>query len=333
MKLKVLSIFLLIMTLLSPINVNAQDVDVKKAKLFSIDPNSSLTSDIAKQLKMKTGKIDVKNFKDGEIFVKLREDVTGKDCIIVSTVCEEINTNLMKLLITIDALKRNFSASVIVVVPYLEYARQDRKPADGEPMSAKLVAKLFKTAGADKIVTMDLHSDQEEGFFDIPVMNLKGLDIFVNYFKNIIKDPNDFVVVAPDIGASKRARKFAKCLGCDSAIVDKHRPKPNESEVVGLYGDVKGKKVILIDDMVDTGGTICNAARYLVAKGAKEVYACATHAVLSGNAVDNINASPIKQFVFLDTIAHTSKNKDLDKFTFLSSASMFAETILKLINI
>lgn len=220
-----------------------------------------------------------------------------------------------------------------MVVPYLEYARQDRKPADGDPISAKLAAKLFKTAGADKIVTMDLHSDQEEGFFDILGMNLKGLDIFVNYLKNIIKDPNDFVVVASDIGASKRAREFAKRLGCDSAIVDKSRPKPNESKVVGLYGDAKSKKVILIDDMVDTGGTIFNASRYLVTKGAKEVYACATHAVLLRSAVDNINASPIKQFVFWDTIAHTSKNKDLDKFTFLSSASMFAETILKLINI
>ncbi len=333
MKLKVLSVFLLIMILLSPINVNAQDVAVKEATLFSIDPNSSLASDIAKQLKMQTGKLDVKRFKDGEIFVKLGEDVTGKDCIIVSTACEEVNTNLMKLLITIDALKRNFSASVIVVVPYLEYARQDRKTADGEAISAKLVAKLFKIAGADKIVTMDLHSDQEEGFFDIPVINLKGLNIFVDYFKNIIEDPNDFVVVAPDIGSSKRAREFAKRLGCDSAIVDKHRPKPNKSEVVGLYGNVEGKKAILIDDMVDTGGTICNAAGFLVEKGAREVYTCATHAVLSGNAVDNINASPIKQFVFLDTIAHISKNKDLDKFTFLSSASMFAETILKLINI
>ncbi len=300
----------------------------KDIKIFTCNSNKSVAKQIADSLGIPVGKSEVTSFSDGEIAVSLHESVRGSECFIVQSTCAPVNDNIMELLIMIDAMKRASAARITAVIPYFGYARQDRKAKARDPISAKLVADLITSAGADRVLTMDLHAAQIQGFFNIPVDHLVGAPILANYFKNKIGDnPDDYVVVSPDLGSVTRARNFATRLGCSIAIIDKRRPKANVCEVMSIIGDVKDKKVILVDDMIDTAGTLCNAAQACIERGgATEVYAGATHAVLSGPAIDRIRDSVLKEVVLLDTIA-VPEEKYLDKFTTLNVAPVFAEAI------
>ena len=300
----------------------------KGIKIFAGNSNLTVAKHIANALKLPLGKADVKTFSDGEISVSLNESVRGSDCFIVQSTCDPVNQNLMELLIMIDAMKRASAARITAVIPYFGYARQDRKAKARDPISAKLVADLITTAGADRVLTMDLHAPQIQGFFNIPVDHLVGSRLLVSFLKNKVKNHTDeYVVVSPDLGSVTRVRAFASKLSLPIAIIDKRRQRANVSEVMNIIGDVKNKKVILVDDMIDTAGTLCNAAAAVVEKGgANEVLACATHAVLSGPAIERIKNSSIKEFFLLDTIP-ISKEKFIDKFNILSVASLFAEAI------
>ena len=300
----------------------------KDIKIFTCNSNKSVAKQIADSLGIPVGKSEVTSFSDGEIAVSLHESVRGSECFIVQSTCAPVNDNIMELLIMIDAMKRASAARITAVIPYFGYARQDRKAKARDPISAKLVADLITSAGADRVLTMDLHAAQIQGFFNIPVDHLVGAPILANYFKKKIGDnPDDYVVVSPDLGSVTRARNFATRLGCTIAIIDKRRPKANVCEVMSIIGDVKDKKVILVDDMIDTAGTLCNAAQACIERGgATEVYAGATHAVLSGPAIDRIRDSVLKEVVLLDTIA-VPQDKYLDKFTTLPVAPVFAEAI------
>ena len=300
----------------------------KGIKIFAGNSNSTVAKHIANALKLPLGKADVKTFSDGEISVSLNESVRGSDCFIVQSTCDPVNQNLMELLIMIDAMKRASAARITAVIPYFGYARQDRKAKARDPISAKLVADLITTAGADRVLTMDLHAPQIQGFFNIPVDHLVGSRLLVSFLKNKVKNHTDeYVVVSPDLGSVTRVRAFASKLSLPIAIIDKRRQRANVSEVMNIIGDVKNKKVILVDDMIDTAGTLCNAAAAVVEKGgANEVLACATHAVLSGPAIERIKNSSIKELFLLDTIP-ISKEKFIDKFNILSVASLFAEAI------
>ena len=300
----------------------------KDIKIFTCNSNKSVAKQIADSLGIPVGKSEVTSFSDGEIAVSLHESVRGSECFIVQSTCAPVNDNIMELLIMIDAMKRASAARITAVIPYFGYARQDRKAKARDPISAKLVADIITSAGADRVLTMDLHAAQIQGFFNIPVDHLVGAPILANYFKNKIGDkPDDYVVVSPDLGSVTRARNFATRLGCSIAIIDKRRPKANVCEVMSIIGDVKDKKVILVDDMIDTAGTLCNAAQACIERGgANEVYAGATHAVLSGPAIDRIRDSVLKEVVLLDTIA-VPEEKYLDKFTTLPVAPVFAQAI------
>lgn len=300
----------------------------KDIKIFTANSNRSVAKQIAEALGLPLGKSDVTTFSDGEISVSLHESVRGSDCFIVQSTCEPVNNNIMELLIMIDAMKRASAARITAVMPYFGYARQDRKAKARDPISAKLVADLITTAGADRVLTMDLHAPQIQGFFNIPVDHLLGAPLLASFLKEKIGGhPEDYIVVSPDLGSVTRARNFASRLGCPIAIIDKRRQKANVCEVMNIIGDVKGKKVILCDDMIDTAGTLCNAAEATIEKGgALEVYAAATHAVLSGPAIERIKQSPIKELILLDTIP-CPKEKMLDKTTILPVAPLFAEAI------
>ena len=300
----------------------------KDIKIFTCNSNRPVAEQIARQLGLPVGDSEVTHFSDGEIAVSLRESVRGSECFIVQSTSTPVNDNLMELLIMIDAMKRASAARITAVIQYFGYARQDRKAKARDPISAKLVADLITTAGADRVLTMDLHAAQIQGFFNIPVDHLVGAPILANYFKKKIGDSADeYVVVSPDLGSVTRARNFAARLGCSIAIIDKRRPRPNECEVMSIIGEVKDKKVILVDDMIDTAGTLCNAAKAVIERGgATEVYAGATHAVLSGPAIQRIRDSVMKEVVLLDTI-NLTEEKRLDKFTTLSVAPVFAEAI------
>ena len=306
----------------------------KDIKIFSGNSNRPLAEAICKDIGSIKGSIitlgnaEVGTFSDGENFVTINETVRGSDVFVVQSTCAPVNDNLMEMLIMIDAFKRASAGRITAVIPYFGYARQDRKAKPRDPISAKLVANLIARAGADRVLTMDLHASQIQGFFDIPVDNLLGNPIFVEYFTNKFGDDHDdLVVVSPDVGSVARARAFAQKLGMGLAIVDKRRPKANMSEVMNIIGDVRGKRVILFDDMVDTGGSLCGAAQALVELGgAVEVYACASHGVLSGPAIDRIEKSVIKEAVFLDTIPPRPGMK-FDKIKYLSVSKMFAEAI------
>lgn len=300
----------------------------KDIKIFTCNSNIPVAKQIAQSLGIPVGKSEVTHFSDGEIAVSLHESVRGSECFIVQSTCAPVNDNIMELLIMIDAMKRASAARITAVIPYFGYARQDRKAKARDPISAKLVADLITTAGADRVLTMDLHAAQIQGFFNIPVDHLVGAPILANFFKKKIgNNPDDYVVVSPDLGSVTRARNFATRLGCPIAIIDKRRQRANVSEVMNIIGEVKDKKVILVDDMIDTAGTLCNAAKACVEiGGATEVYAGATHAVLSGPAIDRIRDSVIKEVVLLDTIA-VPDDRYLDKFTTLPVAPVFAEAI------
>ena len=300
----------------------------KDIKIFSGNSNPKLALDICKKLGTQLGNAEVGTFSDGEKSVSIYETVRGSDVFVVQSTCSPVNDNLMELLIMIDAMRRASAGRVTAVIPYFGYARQDRKTKPRDPISAKLVANLITRAGADRVLTMDLHANQIQGFFDIPVDNLLGSPIFVRHFMQKYADCHDEVmVVSPDVGSVARARAFAQKLGMGLAIVDKRRQKANSSEVMNIIGDVRDKRVILLDDMVDTGGSLCGAAKALVEiGGAKSVTACASHGVLSGPAIQRIQDSVLDEVIFLDTIP-ARPDVNCDKIKYLSVAEMFAEAI------
>ncbi len=297
----------------------------KRVKIFSGNANRKLAEKICKELKLPLGDAKVGSFSDGEITVNINETVRGRDVYLIQSVSPPlVNRYLMELLIMIDACKRASAKSISVVIPYYGYARQDRKAKARDPISAKLVADLLEKAGANRVLAMDLHATQIQGYFNIPVDHLMGVPILAKYFKS--KDIEDLVVVSPDLGSVARSRKFADRLDAQIAIIDKRRPKANVAEIMNIIGDIKGKNVILIDDMIDTAGTIVQGAKALKDLGAKDVYACCTHAVLSGPALERLENSVIKELVILDTI-NLSEDKILDKMTILSAAPLFAEVM------
>lgn len=298
----------------------------KDIKIFTGNSNRNLVNEIAEKIGIPVGIASVGGFSDGETAVNIGEVVRGSDVFIIQSTCQPVNDNLMELLVMIDAIKRASAGRITAVIPYFGYARQDRKSRARDPISAKLVANLITTAGADRILTMDLHAPQIQGFFDIPVDHLLGLPIIAEYLKEKFAGQDDLVIVSPDVGSVTRSRKVAERLECPLAIIDKRRPKANVSEVMNIIGDIRNKKVVLVDDLIDTAGTIVNGVNALVEAGAKEVYACCTHAVLSGPAIARIQESAIKEMVVLNTIT-LSKEKKIDKIKALSVANVFAEAI------
>ncbi|NLT39560.1 MAG: ribose-phosphate pyrophosphokinase [Clostridiales bacterium] len=300
----------------------------KEIKVFTGNSNRQLAESICKELGIKLGSNEIKTFSDGEVSVSIYETVRGTDVFVVQSTCNPVNDNLMELLIMIDAFKRASAGRITAVIPYFGYARQDRKAKARDPISAKLVADMLTVAGANRVLTMDLHAAQIQGFFNIPVDNLLGSSLFVRYYKRKFgEDICNMIVVAPDIGSVSRARTFSQRMGMGLAIVDKRRQKANSSEVMNIIGDVKGKRVILLDDMVDTAGSLCGAAKALVEiGGAEEIYACASHGVLSGQALDRINESVIKELLLLDTIPLPA-GADTNRIKVISVASLFAEAI------
>ncbi len=303
----------------------------KDIKIFTANANPRVAAEIAQQLGLPLGQSEVVTFSDGEISVSIKESVRGSDVFVVQSLSSPVNDNLMELLIMIDAFKRASAGRITAVIPYLGYARQDRKAKARDPISAKLVADLITVAGADRVLSMDLHCPQIQGFFNIPVDHLLGVPLLAPYFVEKFKDEKEnCMVVSPDLGSVTRARNFAQRFDAPLAIVDKRRQKANVCEVMNIIGDVKDKKVILVDDMIDTAGTLCNAAKAIIeVGGAKEVYACATHGVLSGPAIERIEKSPIKELVLLDTIA-LPEEKKLDKITILPVAPVFAQAIQRI---
>jgi ribose-phosphate pyrophosphokinase len=302
----------------------------KNIKIFTGNSHPQLALDIANILGVTVGNSRVGTFSDGEICVDINDTVRGADVFVVQPTNAPVNDNLMQLLIMIDAFKRASAGRITAVIPYYGYARQDRKAKSRDPITAKLVADLITAAGADRVLTMDLHAAQIQGYFNIPLDNLMGVPLLAKYFIGKgYQDTDDVVVVSPDLGSVTRARKFADKLHAPIAIIDKRRPKANVCEIMNIIGDVKGKTAILVDDMIDTAGTIANAANALMDLGAKEVYACCSHGVLSGPAIERIQASAIKELVMLNTI-NLSKDKNIDKFKYISVAPIFAEAIRRI---
>lgn len=307
---------------------NIMNLHGKDIKIFTANSNPEVAKQIAKELGLPLGMSEVVTFSDGEISVSLKESVRGSDVFIVQSTSTPVNNHIMELLIMIDACKRASAGRITAVIPYMGYARQDRKTKARDPISAKLMADILTVAGADRVLTMDLHAAQIQGFFNIPVDHLLGVPLLVPYFKEKFKnEKDDVVIVSPDLGSVTRARNFATRFDASLAIVDKRRQKANVCEVMNIIGDVKGKKVILVDDMIDTAGTLCNAASAIIEKGgAFEVYACATHGVLSGPAIERIQKSVIKELVLLDTIVLPTE-KLIEKITILPVAPVFAQAI------
>ncbi|MCX7842311.1 MAG: ribose-phosphate diphosphokinase [Clostridia bacterium] len=298
----------------------------KDIKIFAGNSHRELAEEIASKMGLPLGLATVGKFSDGETQVHIGEVVRGSDVFIIQSTSSPVNDNLIELLVMIDALKRASAGRITAVMPYFGYARQDRKARARDPISAKLVANLITVAGADRVLTMDLHATQLQGFFDIPLDHLIGVNQLSQYFRNRFEDMSDVVVVSPDVGSVTRSRKFAEGLEVPLAIIDKRRPKANVCEVMNIIGDVRDKRVILVDDLIDTGGTIVNAVNALKEIGAAEVYACCTHAVLSGPAIERIAKSEMKELVTLNTIA-LPEEKRLDKIKVLSVAEIFAEAI------
>jgi len=298
----------------------------KKLKLFSLNSNRELASEIAEEIGVSLGKCTVKRFSDGEVQINIEESIRGCDVFVVQSTSNPVNEHLMELLIMIDALKRASARKINVVMPYYGYARQDRKARSREPITAKLVANLLETAGTSRMITLDLHAPQIQGFFDIPIDHLMGVPILAEYFEN--KNFDDIVVVSPDHGGVVRARKMADRLKAPIAIIDKRRPRPNVAEVMNIIGNIEGKTAIIIDDIIDTAGTITLAANALVEQGACEVYACCTHPVLSGPAIERIAHSKIKELVITNSIP-LSEEKRIEKIKQLSVAPLIGEAIVR----
>ena len=304
----------------------------KEIKVFAGNSNPVLAERICAELFRSLGSANVSQFADGECSISVSEPVRGKDVFIVQSTCNHVNDNLMELLIMIDAMRRASAGRITAVMPYFGYARQDRKARSRDPISAKLVANLITAAGADRVLTMDLHAAQIQGFFDIPVDNLMGAHLFARNYINLFgKGNEDVMVVSPDVGSTARARAFSMKLGVNMAIVDKRREKANQSEVMNIIGNVEGKTCILLDDIVDTAGSLCGAAKAIYELGgAKQVYACATHGVLSGPAVERIQDSCIEELLLLDTIPYPADKPKCDKIKYLTTASVFAEAIRRI---
>jgi len=300
-------------------------------KLLSGNSNKLLSKNIAKILKSKLVNSSIRKFSDGEIYVEINENIRGNSIFLIQSISSPANDNLMELLLCIDALKRSSAKNITAVIPYFGYARQDRKVAPRTSISAKLVSNLITKAGADRVVTVDLHAGQIQGFFDIPVDNLFGTPIFARHIKKKIKSKN-LICVAPDVGGTERARALGKLLNVGLAIVDKRRPKPGQSQVMNIVGDVKGKTCIVVDDIIDSGGTIVNAASALKKRGAKDVYVYITHGVLSGEAVKKIKNSVIKNLVITDTIDNNGKTKGAKNIEVLSISSLMGEAIKRISN-
>jgi len=300
-----------------------------KIKIFSGNSNPTLAQKICDALAVPLGAARVRRFSDGEVMVEINENVRGRDVYVIQSTCAPTNDNLMELLVMTDALKRASAATITAVVPYYGYARQDRKAAPRTPITAKLVADLITKAGIDRVVTVDLHAGQIQGFFDIPVDNLYAAPVILNHLKNRF-DGQPIVMVSPDAGGTERARAFAKRLECTLAVIDKRRTGPNVAEVMHLIGDVRNKIAIILDDMIDTAGTLTQAAKALKENGATAVYACATHGVLSGPAIERINNSDIAEVVLTDTIPLGDKENTTSKITMLSVSGLLAEAIRRI---
>ena len=300
-------------------------------KILSGTSNPTLSKSISKQLKLKLVNTNIKNFADGEIYVEINENIRGNSIFIIQSISSPANDNLMELLLCIDALKRSSAKNITAVIPYFGYARQDRKIVPRTSISAKLVSNLITKAGADRVVTVDLHAGQIQGFFDIPVDNLFATPIFARHVKKKIKSKK-IICVAPDVGGTERARALGKILNAGLAIVDKRRPKPGQSKVMNVVGDVKDQTCIIVDDIIDSGGTIVNAAKALKEKGAKDVYVYITHAVLSGLAVSKIEKSQIKKLITTDTIDNSKKIGKSKKIEIISIAPMISEAMKRIAN-
>ena len=300
-------------------------------KLLTGNSNKVLSKSIAKFLKSKLVNSSIRKFADGEIYVEINENIRGNSIFIIQSISSPANDNLMELLLCIDALKRSSAKNITAVIPYFGYARQDRKVVPRTSISAKLVSNLITKAGADRIVTVDLHAGQIQGFFDLPVDNLFSTPIFARHAKKRIKS-RKIICVAPDVGGTERARALGKLLNVGLAIVDKRRPKPGQSQVMNVIGDVKGQTCIIVDDIIDSGGTIVNAAKALKNRGAKEVYVYITHGVLSGEAVKKIKNSVIKNLVITDTIDNVEKTRNVKNIEVLSISSLMGEAIKRISN-
>ena len=300
-------------------------------KLLTGNSNKNLSKKISKFLKTKLVNSSIKKFADGEIYVEINENIRGNSIFILQSVSSPANDNLMELLLCIDALKRSSAKNITAVIPYFGYARQDRKVVPRTSISAKLVSNLITKAGADRVVTVDLHAGQIQGFFDIPVDNLFATPIFARHIKKNIKSKN-IICVAPDVGGTERARALGKLLDVGLAIVDKRRPAPGKSQVMNVIGNVKGKTCIIVDDIIDSGGTIVNAAKALKDRGAKEVYVYITHGVLTGEAVRKIKLSSIKNLVITDTIDNFGKTNKINNIEVLSIANLMGEAIKRISN-
>ena len=303
---------------------------LKNIKILSGNSNIPLAEKICTGLNIPLGRAHVKKFTDGEIQVEIEENVRGMDVFVVQSTCTPVNTYLMELLIMMDAIKRASAERITAVLPYYGYARQDRKVAPRVPITAKLVADIITTAGANRLLTIDLHAGQIQGFFNIPVDHLYAAPIMMDFIKQ--EYVNDLVIVSPDAGGVERARAFGKRLGASLAIIDKRRSQPNESTVMNIIGDIKGKTALLLDDMVDTAGTLTQAADALVKAGAKKVAACCTHAVLSGHALEKINQSALEKMVVSDTIPLKPEAQSCKKIVVLSIASLLGEAIKRIHN-
>ncbi len=300
-------------------------------KLLTGNSNKALSKKISKFLKTKLVNSSIRKFSDGEIYIEINENIRGNSIFIIQSVSSPANDNLMELLLCIDALKRSSAKNITAVIPYFGYARQDRKVVPRTSISAKLVSNLITQAGADRVVTVDLHAGQIQGFFDIPVDNLFSTAIFARHVRKKIKSKN-IICIAPDVGGTERARALGKLLNVGLAIVDKRRPKPGQSEVMNIIGNVNDKTCIIVDDIIDSGGTIINAAQALKKRGAKDVYVYITHGVLSGDAVKKINKSVIKNLVITDTIDNENKTKNVKNIEVLSISSLMGEAIKRISN-
>ena len=297
-------------------------------KIFGGNSNFSLTERVCKYLKVKPCQLESKRFSDGEINIEISESVRGANVFVIQSTCPPVNENLMELLIIIDALKRASARVITAVIPYYGYARQDRKVQPRSPITAKLTADLLVTAGLDQIVSMDLHAGQIQGFFDVPVNHLYATPVIVRYLKNKFKGKGEnVVIVSPDAGGMERARAYANRLNAGLAMADKRRPKPNVAEISYVIGDVKGKKAVILDDLVDTAGTATLAAKVLLREGAKSVSLCCTHGVLSGPSIERINESEFDEVIVTDTIPQHENSKNCDKLKVLSVANLLGESI------
>jgi ribose-phosphate pyrophosphokinase len=303
-------------------------VVLKALTIFSGNANRELAQAICRYVETPLGKAEVTRFADGEVYVEINENVRGVNCFVVQPTCAPANDNLMELLVMIDALKRASAGSIIAVIPYFGYARQDRKSKPRTPISARLVADLLTAAGVNRVLSIDLHAGQIQGFFNIPVDHLYAMPVLMEELR--VRFAGDAVIVSPDAGGVERARAYSKRLGASLAIIDKRRPAPNVSEVVNIIGDVKGRNAIIVDDMIDTAGTLCAAAQAVKGQGAKAVFACASHGVLSPPAIERITASPIEELIITDTVPVRPEVKACPKIRVLPVAKLLGEAVKRI---